>query len=244
MPPRTLSRVDRRLRRAARTSAQDTFTGDKRRTFGGIAGVAATVAPGFTLGVSVDQSSTKVDISNFPQSGRIDLTQVSVKRAYETGNWIFGGALIYGSGRVHSTPLRHDGRDHGRLRRKTVGPARRGELLHQPAEQLAARAEGHRGLDHSANRRLHRNRHRQRGLRRQRRHLDARAITAGAELGHSWLVDRKLFDSRSMGASSTTWCKTWARSRSITHTGAAAPRRSSTACARAIMGPTPALWHR
>src|ERR1700730_7357167 len=40
---------------SARTSAQGVFVGDRRQTWGGVAGLGARLAPGVNVGVSVDQ---------------------------------------------------------------------------------------------------------------------------------------------------------------------------------------------
>jgi hypothetical protein len=47
---------------STRTGAQLDFVGDRRQTWGGVAGVSATVAPGVNLGVSVDHSCTAIDV--------------------------------------------------------------------------------------------------------------------------------------------------------------------------------------
>ena len=57
------------------TGAQADFVGDHRRTWGGVAGLGATVAPGVNLGVSVDQSRTAIDVPLALQSATLDLTQ-------------------------------------------------------------------------------------------------------------------------------------------------------------------------
>ncbi|MEW6452242.1 MAG: autotransporter outer membrane beta-barrel domain-containing protein [Pseudomonadota bacterium] len=178
---------------AARTSAQGDFSGDKRRTWGGIAGIAATVAPGWTLGLSVDQSSTKVDITGFPQSGRIDLTQVGVNGAYETGNWIFGGAFVFGSGRVHSSRSDGTGEIRADYGAKLYGLL--GEASYYIALPNNSRIVPRVGADWT---------YTQTGAFTETGTANAvtagsvattRArVTAGAEIGHSWLADRKLFD--------------------------------------------------
>ena len=38
------------------------FAGDNRKTWGGVAGIGARVAPGFNVGFSVDQSRTDIDV--------------------------------------------------------------------------------------------------------------------------------------------------------------------------------------
>ncbi len=84
----------------AHTSAQNAFTGDERKTFGGILGIGATVAPGISFGVSVDQGHSKIAIRNLPQSSRIDLTQVGANAIFESGPWTFSAAGIYGFGDI------------------------------------------------------------------------------------------------------------------------------------------------
>ncbi|MCL4712877.1 MAG: autotransporter domain-containing protein [Pseudorhodoplanes sp.] len=84
----------------ARTSAQNAFTGDTRKTYGGILGLGATVAPGVSFGVSVDQGHSKIDIRDLPQSSRIDLTQIGANAIFESGPWTFTAAGIYGFGDI------------------------------------------------------------------------------------------------------------------------------------------------
>ena len=86
----------------ASTNAQNEFPGDSRRTYGGVAGIGMTVAPGATLGVSVDQSRTSIDIAGLPQGAKLDLTQVGINGAYETGNWTFSAAGVGGFANVDS----------------------------------------------------------------------------------------------------------------------------------------------
>jgi len=90
---------------SSRTDAQNTFPGDRRRMWGVVAGGGVTFAPGVTVGVSVDQSRTKVDITNAAQDGRIDLTQFGAIASFERGPWNFGATLIHGIGRVHTHRL-------------------------------------------------------------------------------------------------------------------------------------------
>lgn len=183
---------------AARTSADGEFTGDKRRTFGGIAGIAATVAPGWTLGISVDQSSTKVDLSNFPQSGRIDLTQVGVNGVYETGNWVFGGAFMFGSGRVHSsrTDITEEiTADYGAQLWGLLGEAsyyinlpNNSRLVPKVTADWTTTTTGAFRETGTAN-----------AVSGSSVVTTRARLTAGAEIGHSWLVDRKLFDVAAYG---------------------------------------------
>lgn len=183
---------------AARTSADGDFSGDKRRTFGGIAGVAATVAPGWTFGISVDQSRTNVDISNFPQSGRIDLTQVGVNATYETGNWILGGAFVYGSGRVHSTRADTTGQITAEYGAKLYG------LLGEASYYIALPNNSRLVPKVSANwttteTGAFRETGTPNGVSGSSTITTRAQITAGAEIGHSWLVNGRLFDIAAYG---------------------------------------------
>jgi uncharacterized protein with beta-barrel porin domain len=83
-------------------SAQDTFPGDRRSTWGGVAGLGYTLAPGVSVGASVDQSRTKIGIVGLPQSATIDLTQVGANASFESGAWTFATAGIYGFGGINS----------------------------------------------------------------------------------------------------------------------------------------------
>jgi uncharacterized protein with beta-barrel porin domain len=85
------------------TDARGDFTGDSRKTYGGVAGVGATVAPGLNLGISVDQSQSIIDVAGLAQRGRIDLTQVGAIAGYENGPWNINATLVRGFGDVHSS---------------------------------------------------------------------------------------------------------------------------------------------
>ena len=87
----------------SRTGVQNTFTGDDRKTFGGIAGLGVTLPSGWSAGVSVDQGQTKINVRDLPQSSRIDLTQIGGNIAYETGPWSFTAAAIHGFGDVRAS---------------------------------------------------------------------------------------------------------------------------------------------
>ncbi len=87
---------------AAQTGAQPNFPGDSRRSYGGVAGLAMNVAPGAMLGLSVDQSRTKIDITGLPQTAALDLTQVGINGAYELGAWTFSAAGVAGFAGIDS----------------------------------------------------------------------------------------------------------------------------------------------
>jgi uncharacterized protein with beta-barrel porin domain len=87
---------------ASRTFAQNDFPGDKRTTYGTIAGIAANVFPGASFGVAVDQSWSKIGIQIFPQNARINLTQVGINGSYQFGSWIAGFTVIRGFANISS----------------------------------------------------------------------------------------------------------------------------------------------
>ena len=90
----------------SRTDAQNTFAGDRRKTFAGVAGLGVTIVPGVTAGLSIDQSRTKVDITGVAQSARIDLTQIAGIAAFENGPWNLGTTVVYGFGSTPCGPVR------------------------------------------------------------------------------------------------------------------------------------------
>lgn len=107
--PRTAAQISDRYRTwfeaygvRSRMDPQGEFAGDRRRTFGGVAGLGMTLAPGVSVGLSVDQSRTDVDISPLSQSSKIDLTQIGGNIAFESGPWTLGIAAIRGFGDVDS----------------------------------------------------------------------------------------------------------------------------------------------
>jgi hypothetical protein len=61
---------------SATTGAQGFFVGDRRQTWGGVAGIGGRVAPGVNVGFSVDQSRTAIDVPLAFQSATLDLTQL------------------------------------------------------------------------------------------------------------------------------------------------------------------------
>jgi uncharacterized protein with beta-barrel porin domain len=79
------------------------FVGDRRRTYGGVAGVGARVAPGVNVGFSVDQSHTAIDIPLALQSATLDLTQFGFNASVDKGPWTWAVALVHGFGKVNSS---------------------------------------------------------------------------------------------------------------------------------------------
>lgn len=87
---------------SARTDPQGTFTGDHRRTYGGVAGISATVLPGLNVGMSVDRSETRIDMPEALQSAKLGLTQLGFNASYSLGNWTLAGAVVHGWGDISS----------------------------------------------------------------------------------------------------------------------------------------------
>lgn len=88
---------------SARTDAQGDFVGDKRKTWGGVAGFGARIAPGVNVGFSVDQSRTAIDVPLALQSATLDLTQLGFNASVDKGPWTWAFALVHGFGNVRSS---------------------------------------------------------------------------------------------------------------------------------------------
>ena len=78
------------------------FVGDRRTTWGGVAGIGARVAPGINLGFSVDQSRSAIDIPLALQSATIDLTQLGFTASVDSGPWTWATAAVHGFGNINS----------------------------------------------------------------------------------------------------------------------------------------------
>jgi uncharacterized protein with beta-barrel porin domain len=78
------------------------FVGDTRKTWGGVAGFGARVAPGINLGLSIDQSRSAIDIPLALQSATIDLTQIGFTASVDSGPWTWASAVVHGFGNVNS----------------------------------------------------------------------------------------------------------------------------------------------
>jgi Autotransporter beta-domain len=87
---------------SARTGAQGDFVGDRRQTWGGVAGLGARVAPGVNVGASVDQSRTAIDVPLALQSATLDLTQIGFNASVDKGPWTWAIALVHGFGKINS----------------------------------------------------------------------------------------------------------------------------------------------
>jgi len=177
---------------SAQTGPLGFFVGDRRQTWGGVAGLGARVAPGVNVGVSVDQSRTAIDVPLALQSATLDLTQVGFNASVDKGPWTWAIALVHGFGKINSSRdtgfgiaaagynARLDGAltelsyywnaDHSRVVPKAAFEyvrASTGSLQEfggfDPVTATGATAERAR-------------------------------LLVGAEIGHYWIFDRKIFD--------------------------------------------------
>lgn len=87
----------------ATTGPQGYFVGDRRRTYGGVVGLGARVAPGVNIGFAVDRSHSAIDIPLALQSATLDLTQFGFNASVDKGPWTWAIALVHGFGRVNSS---------------------------------------------------------------------------------------------------------------------------------------------
>jgi uncharacterized protein with beta-barrel porin domain len=87
---------------SAKTEAQGDYVGDNRSTFGGVAGLGARIAPGVNVGISVDQSDTAIDVPQALQSATLDLTQIGFNASVDKGPWTWALALVHGFGTIDS----------------------------------------------------------------------------------------------------------------------------------------------
>ncbi|MGJ4947070.1 autotransporter outer membrane beta-barrel domain-containing protein [Bradyrhizobium sp. HKCCYLS20291] len=86
----------------ARASAQGDFAGDRRTTWGGVAGLGMRVIPGVNIGLSVDQSRTWVDVPLALQSATLDLTQFGFNASVDNGPWTWAIAIVHGFGGINA----------------------------------------------------------------------------------------------------------------------------------------------
>lgn len=87
---------------STRNSTQGDFVGDQRQTWGGVAGLGMRVAPGVNVGVSVDQSRTAINVPLALQSATLDLTQIGANASVDRGPWTWAIALVHGFGNINS----------------------------------------------------------------------------------------------------------------------------------------------
>jgi uncharacterized protein with beta-barrel porin domain len=54
------------------------------------------------VGISVDQSHTKIDVTGLPQHAQFDLTQIGLNGVAEYGPWTFSAATVFGFANIDS----------------------------------------------------------------------------------------------------------------------------------------------
>jgi uncharacterized protein with beta-barrel porin domain len=87
---------------SSKTDAQGDFAGDRRTTYGGVAGIGATLGSGVNVGISVDQSQSRIDAPLAFQWAMLDLTQIGGNFSIDKGPWTLAGAIVHGVGKVNS----------------------------------------------------------------------------------------------------------------------------------------------
>ena len=182
---------------SAKDGAQLDFVGDRRRTFGGVAGIGAQVAPGVNFGLSVDQSRTAIDVPLALQSANLDLTQIGFNASIDRGPWTWAIALVHGFGQIGAS------RDTGMgMARATYSAQLNGALteisyywsMDQSRIVPKAAFEYVRSSTESFQELGGLNPLMVTGASAER----AR-ILVGAEVGHYWIFDRKIFDLSAYG---------------------------------------------
>jgi uncharacterized protein with beta-barrel porin domain len=182
---------------SSRTGAQGVFAGDRRQTVGGIAGIGARIAPGVNVGFSIDQSQTGIDVPLAMQSARLDLTQFGFNASIDKGPWTWAIALVHGSGKIDShrdtglgvASAVYRGQIDGALTelsyfwtmdQSRIVPKAALELLHAatgPFQEIG-------GLN---------------PVTASDATLDRARMLLGAEVGHYWIIDRRIIDLSAYG---------------------------------------------
>jgi uncharacterized protein with beta-barrel porin domain len=182
---------------SATTSAQGEFAADRRQTWGGVAGFGLRIAPGVNVGFSVDQSRTAIDVPLALQSATLDLTQIGVNASVDKGPWTWAIALVDGFGNINSSRdtgfgIASAGYDahiagaltelsyYWNLDQSRIVPKAAFEYVRATTGSLQEVG----GLDPEM----------ATGTT-----LERARILLGAEIGHYWIFDRKIFDLSAYG---------------------------------------------
>lgn len=182
---------------SASNGAQADFVGDHRQTWGGVAGIGARVAPGVNVGLSVDQSHTAIDVPLALQSATLDLTQIGFNASVDKGPWTWAMALVHGFGKVNSyrdtgagtASAGYNAQIDGALTelsyywnidQSRIVPKAAFEYVH--ATTGAVQEVGGLNPEMASGSTVERSR-----------------ILLGAEVGHYWIFDRKVFDLSAYG---------------------------------------------
>jgi uncharacterized protein with beta-barrel porin domain len=182
---------------SARAGAQGDFVGDHRQTWGGVAGLGALVAPGVNVGFSVDQSHTAIDVPLALQSATLDLTQFGFNASVDKGPWTWAIALVHGFGNINSSrdtgfgiaSAGYNAQIDGALTelsyywnmdQSRIVPKAAFEYVRSATGSLQEAG----GLD---------------PLTASGATAERSRILMGAEIGHYWIFDRKIFDLSAYG---------------------------------------------
>jgi uncharacterized protein with beta-barrel porin domain len=182
---------------SATTDAQGDFVGDHRQTYGGVAGVGATIAPGVNVGFSIDQSRTSIDVPLALQSATLDLTQFGFNASVDKGPWTWAVAVVHGLGNIDSSrdtgggiaSARYGGQIDGALTelsyywtldQSRIVPKLGLEYVHSATDAFQESG----GLDPVAA---------------SDATLERARVLVGAEIGHYWIFDQKIFDLSAYG---------------------------------------------
>jgi uncharacterized protein with beta-barrel porin domain len=182
---------------SATNDAQGVFAGDRRQTWGGIAGVGARLAPGVYVGISVDQSRTSIEVPLALQSATLDLTQLGFNASVDKGPWTWAVAVVHGFGNVDSrrdtglgiASAGYDARIDGALTELsyywTLDQSR---IVPKAAFEIVRSTTGSfqelGGLD---------------PVMATGASVERSRILIGAEIGHYWIFDQKVFDLSAYG---------------------------------------------
>jgi uncharacterized protein with beta-barrel porin domain len=182
---------------SARTGPLGFFVGDRRQTWGGVAGLGARVAPGVNVGVSVDQSHTGIDVPLALQSATLDLTQIGFNASVDKGPWTWAVALVHGFGKINSSrdtgfgiaSAGYNAQIDGALTELSYYWNRdQSRIVPKAALEYVRPATGSfqefGGLD---------------PLMATGASAERSRILLGAEIGHYWIFDRKVFDLSAYG---------------------------------------------
>ena len=182
---------------SSRTGPQGDFVGDSRQTTGGVAGLGARIAPGVNVGFSIDQSRTGIDVPLAMQSASLDLTQLGFNASIDKGPWTWAIALVHGFGKINSSrdtalgtaSAGYNGQIDGALTELSYfWTMEQSRIVPKAALEYVRASTGSfqemGGLDPvSASGAT----------------LERARLLVGAEIGHYWIVDRKILDLSAYG---------------------------------------------
>jgi uncharacterized protein with beta-barrel porin domain len=172
-------------------------SGDRRQTWGGVAGLGARIMPGVNVGVSVDQSHSAIDVPLALQSATLDLTQIGFNASVDKGPWTWAMALVHGFGKINSSrdtgfgiaSAGYDAQIDGALTELSYYCSiDQSRIVPKAAFEYVRASTGSfqevGGLD---------------PLMATGTTTERSRILVGAEIGHYWIVDRKILDLSAYG---------------------------------------------